>query len=347
LNNQLYIGRLVWNRQRFIKDPDTGKRQARMNPKSSWIVKDVPQLRIVDDDLWQAAKARQSSAHHAMKAGIVHARRPKYLFSGLTKCETCGGGFILSSRDRLVCYNAHDRGTCTNRRTIMRQEVEARVLQAMQERFFEPGAFAAFCEGFEAQITARRREHLAQLAGARRELASVEREIKKIIQAIKDGVPGASVKDEMRALEDRKTALTPALAEPSLPALHPDMAAAFQRKATTLAAGLEHDEQRDAARQVLRGFLERIVIPPGDGLLQVVGNLGAMLEAAQDRNPARRAVGYVGCGGPQPSLSAALAPCRLKHLPALLAQQLVGSSPTLRHHHQGHRPPDRCRSSAG
>jgi DNA invertase Pin-like site-specific DNA recombinase len=26
LNNELYIGRLVWNRQRFVKDPDTGKR---------------------------------------------------------------------------------------------------------------------------------------------------------------------------------------------------------------------------------------------------------------------------------------------------------------------------------
>ena len=29
LHNQLYIGRLVWNRQRFLKDPDTGKRVAR------------------------------------------------------------------------------------------------------------------------------------------------------------------------------------------------------------------------------------------------------------------------------------------------------------------------------
>jgi recombinase len=26
LNNELYVGRLVWNRQRFIKNPDTGKR---------------------------------------------------------------------------------------------------------------------------------------------------------------------------------------------------------------------------------------------------------------------------------------------------------------------------------
>ena len=29
LNNELYIGRLVWNRQRFIKDPDTGRRRGR------------------------------------------------------------------------------------------------------------------------------------------------------------------------------------------------------------------------------------------------------------------------------------------------------------------------------
>src|SRR4029453_4796321 len=46
----------------------------------------------------------------------------------------------------------------------------------------------------------------------------------------------------------------------------------------------------------------------GDGLLQVVGNLGEMLRAAGGRNgPA--AVAYVGCGGSQPTLSAALATC--------------------------------------
>ena len=34
LNNELYIGRLVWNRQHFVKDPATGRRQARPNPES-------------------------------------------------------------------------------------------------------------------------------------------------------------------------------------------------------------------------------------------------------------------------------------------------------------------------
>jgi site-specific DNA recombinase len=98
LHNELYIGRLVWNRQRFLKDPDTGKRVARMNPPSQWITKDVPDLRIVDDDLWQAVKARYAGVQRKWKAAeddrrFNQFRRPKYLFSGLTNCGECGAGF--------------------------------------------------------------------------------------------------------------------------------------------------------------------------------------------------------------------------------------------------------------
>ncbi|WP_347340251.1 recombinase family protein [Bradyrhizobium cytisi] len=49
LNND--IGRIVWNRQRFIKDPETGKRQARPSPAAEWIIQEVTELRIVDDRL--------------------------------------------------------------------------------------------------------------------------------------------------------------------------------------------------------------------------------------------------------------------------------------------------------
>lgn len=59
LNNELYIGRIIWNRQRYVKDPDTGRRLARINPAEARITKEVPDLRIMDDDLWRAAKARQ------------------------------------------------------------------------------------------------------------------------------------------------------------------------------------------------------------------------------------------------------------------------------------------------
>ena len=59
INNELYIGRLVWNRLRYVKNPETGKRVSRINPPEEWIVAEVPELRIVDDALWKAVKHRQ------------------------------------------------------------------------------------------------------------------------------------------------------------------------------------------------------------------------------------------------------------------------------------------------
>ena len=90
--------------------------------------------------------------------------------------------------------------------------------------------------------------------------------------------------------------LIPLSDDPPPPALHPRMAEVFHQKTVQLAVGLENEGEHDSARQALRGFLDKIVIPPGDGLLQVVGNLGEMLKAAGCRNGSA-AVGYVGCGG--------------------------------------------------
>ena len=52
LNNDLYIGRLVWNRCSYVKNPRTGKRLARPNPPEQWEIVDIPELRIIDDELW-------------------------------------------------------------------------------------------------------------------------------------------------------------------------------------------------------------------------------------------------------------------------------------------------------
>src|SRR5215204_3353263 len=42
LNNELYVGRLVWNRLRYVKDPATGKRVSRPNPPEAWTTVEVP-----------------------------------------------------------------------------------------------------------------------------------------------------------------------------------------------------------------------------------------------------------------------------------------------------------------
>jgi len=69
-----------------------------------------------------------------------------------------------------------------------------------------------------------------------------------------------------------------------------------------------------SAREALRGFITAIVIPPGDGLLEVRGDLGRMLAAAagERAGEALAAVAYDGCGGSQPAISAAVALDRMR-----------------------------------
>ncbi len=46
-----YHGEIFWNKTRYVKDPSTGKRVSRLNPKEEWQHAEVPELRIVDEDL--------------------------------------------------------------------------------------------------------------------------------------------------------------------------------------------------------------------------------------------------------------------------------------------------------
>jgi len=115
LNNELYIGRLIWNRQRYVKDPDTGKRVSRPNPPAQWVIQDVPELCIVELDLWNAVKARQQQVRHGSTGAVGglqpvwDRRRPRYLFSGLMRCGCCGGGYSKISADLFGCSTARTR----------------------------------------------------------------------------------------------------------------------------------------------------------------------------------------------------------------------------------------------
>ena len=76
LRNELYVGHLVWNRMRFIKDPTTGKRISRMNPPEQWVTEEVPQLRIIDQELWTRVQTRLVNMREA--AGANNPDRPKF-----------------------------------------------------------------------------------------------------------------------------------------------------------------------------------------------------------------------------------------------------------------------------
>nr|WP_245764283.1 hypothetical protein [Sulfitobacter marinus] len=46
---------------RYSKHPETGKRVSRLNPQEDWITFEVPELRIVEQSVWESAKERQTT----------------------------------------------------------------------------------------------------------------------------------------------------------------------------------------------------------------------------------------------------------------------------------------------
>jgi hypothetical protein len=262
-----------------------------MNPPTEWIMKAVPELRIVDDELWNGVQARYASVQHKWKSGeegkrFNQFRRPKYLFSGVTKCGECGAGFITYSREQLGCFGARGRGTCTNLLTIPRQEVEQRVLNALQEKLMRQDFFEEFCREFAKEMNRLRMERGAGINAAKRELARIETRRKKLIDLVLDDqLPASEAKEELLANAKRREELEGQLkvSDEPPPLLHPSMADLYRSKVEELASALQSEDTRLQASEMLRGLIDSIVLIPEDGQLRIElrGNLAAMLTAAQ------------------------------------------------------------------
>ena len=290
LNNELYIGRLVWNRLRYIKDPATGKRVSRLNPEAEWIFQDVPDLRIVDQDLWDRVKARQKTIvtdHSDDTPNRLHERqRGKYLFSGLTKCGCCGGGYSMISSTHIGCSTARNRGTCDNRLNIRRDELEARVLNALKGHLMDPALFKEFCDEFTRQMNRRRMEARASLDVARGEAKRIDRELERLVQHIAEGHgEGRAIGKRIATLEGRQDELNRALAaaEEPPPVLHPSMAVIYRERVTGLYEALQQQGARaEAASDVIRSLVSEIVLTPSAGelLVDLRGDLAGILAIA-------------------------------------------------------------------
>ena len=291
LNNELYAGRLVWNRQRFVKDPVSGKRQARPNPEKAWVVEEVPELRIVADDLWQRVKHRQQERRDAVvaeDAGVrpERARRPSYLLSGLLSCGACGGGFAKISTHHYGCSNARNRGTCDNLLTIRRDVVEASVLEGLKRHLMHPDLVREFIAEYHAELNRRSAGRDREQQRLKAELARVERQIAEIIAAIKDGLRTASMREELEALEAKRTALKAAIetAPAPSPRLHPKLAELYRQKIADLHVALNAEETRAEAAEALRQLIEEIRLVPEESTLQIElrGDLAAILRLTSE-----------------------------------------------------------------
>jgi DNA invertase Pin-like site-specific DNA recombinase len=293
LNNELYVGRLVWNRQRFVKDPQTGRRQARPNPPEEFIIEEVPELRIIDEALWEKVKTRQAATRSDVittrEVRPERARRPRYLFSGLVTCGACGGGYVLVGKRHYGCANVRNRGTCDNRLTIRRDVLEETVLSGLRQNLLHPDLIREFVSEYQKEWNRLRREEEALKGRDTAELARLERQIANIIAAVKQGLFAASMKAELEELEARKAELVRAAeaAPEVVPRLHPRLADVYRQKVAALQEALNDDALRTEAADALRALIGEIRLIPESGELAVelVGEAAAILALGNAKRP--------------------------------------------------------------
>ncbi len=137
LTNEIYTGKII-NGKEEIADFLTGQRKEK--DESEWLVTIRPELRIVEDEVFDKAQDILKGRHDSFK--ITHERQSnKYLFSTLIKCKECGWSFRRTVRQykntyvRWVCSGHNGKGadSCPNAVTVDEEEL----IQTLQEYFQE------------------------------------------------------------------------------------------------------------------------------------------------------------------------------------------------------------------
>jgi DNA invertase Pin-like site-specific DNA recombinase len=294
LRNELYIGRLVWNRQRFLKDPTTGKRVPKLNPRSEWIIKDVSDLRIVDEELWNAAAVRLEEREQSPRVAKIRdsrfweRRRPRYVLTGLIKCRHCESAYTSVGGDYLACTAARKSGTCSNKKGIRRVILEGFVLETLKHHLMHPDLVRDFIAAFHAELNAQNGKRAVAERQIRAELSEVCRRLDGLIEAISDGLRLPELQEKLDGLATRKRDLTRELdtAAPSAPLLHPNLADLYRRKVAELHTALNDPAARDEATTILRSLIDRIVIAAGDEGFEIefVGSIANMIRIPHGKN---------------------------------------------------------------
>lgn len=155
LQNEIYVGRVIWNRSQWVKEPDTGIRKRRERPKSEWVIDERPELALIDRATWDQVHAvmqqRKMGRHNCQV-------RNRYALSGILECAVCAGSFVMSGGGKnsrgygtagpryYVCSTYHNGGVnaCSNALRVPRELVEEKLMQpALDELLSDKAVDAA------------------------------------------------------------------------------------------------------------------------------------------------------------------------------------------------------------
>ena len=250
---------------------------SRLNPENEWIIKDVPELRIVEQDLWEAVKGRQLTVTKNTRPDANADKpfwervRPRYLLSGLLKCDVCDGNYTKISQNLFGCATARNKGTCGNRLNIRTDNVEAVILAGLKEHLMDPDLFKEFATEFIAEANRIRMEETADVDAAGRDLGRVTQQIDKLVMAIADGADALPLNTKIKELEARQSRLQDQLdrATDPEPLIHPNLAEVYRAKVENLASLLLDPQNKAEAFDIIRGLIDEVRLVPEEGELRV------------------------------------------------------------------------------
>ncbi|SFQ44446.1 Site-specific DNA recombinase [Roseivivax halotolerans] len=207
LRNRLYIGIPGMGRTKHTYNPETFQKRIKPTP-DQMVEEDIPELRIIDQPLWDAVQAELARRAAASPKAARAARRKTYLLSGLLTCGCCGGSYITVNKTSYGCREARRKG-CSNKVLISRKRIETRVFAALDQAFRSPELIAQFEAAMESERKALADGSLdterARLGAA---LKKAEQGKTNILNAIAEGAPYATFKEKAEALEVEIAQLT-------------------------------------------------------------------------------------------------------------------------------------------
>ena len=310
IRRELYIGRVWWNRSKWVKRPGTNKRVRRPRPPSEWKMRECPELRIVSDDLWERVKGRLVwvKEHY----GAQRYEQPRsYLLSGFLRCGVCGANLVIVSgrsgsgrSPRYGCSRAYYRRTCKNRLTERQDFLEKRLLADLQEAVLTPDAVEYTIAEFERQLKAKLAGLSDETAQMRERKAQLEVEARHYAEAIGKLGPLPHLLDALSARENELRGITEHLLSEdpdSVEGRVQDIRRFVTERLADLRKLLYQDVGR--ARMELSRHVQEIRMEPqeaeGERYYVAVGEwelLGGYPEVARAHSLTRRMRSH-GCGG--------------------------------------------------
>lgn len=272
LNNELYVGKYVWNRAQFVKDPDTRKRTRIDRPREEWVIRAEPGLRIISDELWHRAHVRMRSP--TREGGRGRGARPTTLFGGLLRCSICGGAVVAVNGRDYGCAARKDRGPTVCAGVFAeRKKVDARLLALLRESMLAPAAQAEAQAQYKAALRALRSGNVNIRETSDRRRREIEGEILRLVDAIGKMGHSDALATRLALLEAERNALAARAPEPAVAAQEraiEDALARYKRQVLDLQAALADDVPK--ARELLRELLGEITLTQdGEGVFAAIG----------------------------------------------------------------------------